>query len=134
MRQGGGNRDYMQSQGQPGMGNMQQAYTPEQVAAMQQQQLGQQALPQVDTQRLTQMDPAERRQEIGNTIYSVIQQQYGEAAGKITGMLLDNDRIVDPIQLVTNVQYLQQKANEAWTLLQQQADPAMAAQQQMAMA
>ena len=89
----------------------------------------------MDTQRLTQMDPAERRQEIGNTIYSVIQQQYGEAAGKVTGMLLDNDRIVDPIQLVTNVQYLQQKANEAWTLLQQQADPAMAAQQQqMAMA
>ena len=46
-------------------------------------------------------------------------------------MLLDNDRIVDPIQLVTNYQYLQQKANEAWTLLQQQPDPsAMAAQQQ----
>ena len=56
------------------------------------------------------MDPAERRQEIGNNIYSIIQQQYGEAAGKITGMLLDNDRIVDPIQLVSNQQYLMQKA------------------------
>ena len=43
------------------------------------------------------MDAAERRQEIGNTIYNVIQQQYGDAAGKITGMLLDNDRIVDPM-------------------------------------
>ena len=64
------------------------------------------------------MDPAERRQEIGNNIYSIIQQQYGEAAGKITGMLLDNDRIVDPIQLVSNQQYLMQKAQEAWSLLQ----------------
>jgi len=53
------------------------------------------------------MDPSERRQEIGNNIYNVIQQQYGEAAGKITGMLLDNDRIVDPMQLVSNVAYLQ---------------------------
>jgi hypothetical protein len=48
----------------------------------------------------------------------VIQQAYGDAAGKITGMLLDNERIVDPIQLVSNISYLQQKANEAWQLLQ----------------
>lgn len=81
-------------------------------------------MPQIDTTRLQQMDSAERRQEIGNTIYSVIQAAYGDAAGKITGMLLDNDRIVDPIMLVTNGQYLMQKANEAWTLLQQQPDPA----------
>jgi len=79
-------------------------------------------LPAVETTRLQNMDPAERRQEIGNNIYNVIQQSYGEAAGKITGMLLDNDRIVDPIQLVSNIQYLQQKAHEAWTLLQQQPD------------
>jgi len=47
-------------------------------------------------------------------------------------MLLDNDRIVDSIQLVTSIQYLQQKAHEAWTLLQQQPDEAaQAAQQQM---
>jgi len=53
------------------------------------------------------LDPAEKRQEIGNTIYQFIQSQYGDAAGKITGMLLDNDRIVDSIQLVTSIQYLQ---------------------------
>ena len=76
------------------------------------------------------MQAAERRQEIGNTIFLVIQAQYGAAAGKITGMLLDNERIVDPIQLVTNVNYLQQKAHEAWTLLQQLNDPAIAAQMQ----
>ena len=45
-------------------------------------------------------------------------------------MLLDNERIVDPIQLVTNFQYLQQKAHEAWSLLQQQDQAAMQAQMQ----
>lgn len=108
--------------------------TPDQAQIiMQQQQMGAQQVPSVDFQRLQAMEPAERRQEIGNSIYAHIQAQYGDAAGKITGMLLDNDRIVDPIQLVANYQYLQQKAHEAWTLLQQQMDPHAAAQaQQMA--
>jgi len=53
------------------------------------------------------LNPLEKRQEIGNTIYQYIQSIYGDAAGKITGMLLDNDRIVDSIQLVTSIQYLQ---------------------------
>lgn len=62
----------------------------------------------------------------------MIQAQYGEAAGKITGMLLDNDRIVDPIRLVSDFQYLGQKAHEAWTLLQQQyPESGMAEQQHM---
>ncbi len=79
-------------------------------------------LPPVDLNRLNSMDPAEKRQEIGNTIYQFIQATYGEAAGKITGMLLDNDRIVDSNLLVTNLGYLQQKAHEAFTLLEQQPD------------
>ena len=84
-----------------------------------------------DLQRLQSLEAAERRQEIGNNIYQVIQQHYGDAAGKITGMLLDNERIVDPIRLVSDMQYLQQKAHEAWSLLsQQQQDPNMVAQQQ----
>ena len=53
-------------------------------------------------QRFMNMDPNDRRQEIGNSIYAFIQAQYGDAAGKITGMLLDNEKIVDPIQLVSN--------------------------------
>ena len=73
-----------------------------------------------DIQRIQALDQVERRQEIGNNIYQVIQQQYGEAAGKITGMLLDNERIVDSIRLVSDMQYLQQKAHEAWSLLTQQ--------------
>ena len=44
---------------------------------------------------------------------------YGDAAGKITGMLLDNEKVVDPIQLVSDVSYLQQKAMEAMQLLEQ---------------
>jgi len=74
---------------------------------------------QVDVQRLMAMDPTERRQEIGNNIYHSIQQMYGDAAGKITGMLLDNEKVVDPIQLVSDVSYLQQKAMEAMQLLEQ---------------
>lgn len=84
------------------------------------QQLAQpmQQQPAIDMTRFMAMDPNDRRQEIGNSIYAFIQAQYGEAAGKITGMLLDNERIVDPIQLISNQSYLQQKAHEAWTLLQ----------------
>ena len=115
----------------------QQQMTPEQLAAYQQQQqmamqqqMGQ--LPPVDVNRLNQLDAGDKRQEIGNTIYQFIQSRYGEAAGKITGMLLDNDRIVDSMMLVTDMNYLQTKAHEAWALLsQQQEADAMANQQQM---
>ena len=31
---------------------------------------------------------------------------YGDAAGKITGMLLDNEKVVDPVQLVMDLSYL----------------------------
>ena len=110
----------------------QQMQYQQQMAMQQQQQQPQQLLPQVDVNRLNSLEPAEKRQEIGNTIYQFIQQRYGEAAGKITGMLLDNDRIVDSIALVTDINYLQTKAHEAYSLLaQQNQDPnAMAAQQQ----
>jgi len=43
---------------------------------------------------------------------------YGDAAGKITGMLLDNEKVVDPVQLVSDLSYLHQKASEAAALLQ----------------
>ena len=121
MRQGGNREGYQQQV--PAQQPVAGTAAPEQL----QQVMGQTAavLPPVDVARLQAMEPNERRQEIGNTIYQYIQQHYGNAAGKITGMLLDNDRIVDSIQLVSNMQYLQQKMVEAWTLLQQQQfDPA----------
>ena len=64
-------------------------------------------------------EPDQRRQEIGNVIYPIIQQQYQNAASKITGMLIENEQVVDPIKLVTDINYLQQKAHEAFTLLQE---------------
>lgn len=41
-------------------------------------------------------------------------------------MLLDNEQVVDPLKLVTDMNYLQTKAHEAYTLLQEN----MLAQQQ----
>ena len=64
-------------------------------------------------------EPDQRRQEIGNVIYPIIQQQYQAHASKITGMLIENEQVVDPIKLVTDISYLQQKAHEAFTLLQE---------------
>ena len=64
-------------------------------------------------------EPDQRRQEIGNVIYPIIQQQYQNAASKITGMLIENEQVVDPVKLVTDINYLQQKAHEAFTLLQE---------------
>lgn len=92
--------------------------TPDQMQMLQQQQMNLPQLPPVDINHLNSLDPAARRQEIGNTIYQFIQAQFGEAAGKITGMLLDSERIVDFNMLVTDTRYLQTKAMEAWALLQ----------------
>ena len=36
-------------------------------------------------------DIIEKKQFIGNTIYPVIEQAFGQYAGKITGMLLDEN-------------------------------------------
>lgn len=84
------------------------------------QAIGQQQPALVDLQKLSTItEPEQRRQEIGNGIYPVIQQTYGQSASKITGMLLDNDQVVDPLKLVTDINYLNQKAFEAHTLLQE---------------
>ena len=83
----------------------------------------------IDLNALKQMDAQSRTQSIGNAIYAMIQPMYGDHTGKIVGMLLDNDRIVDPFMLVSNLQYLQQKAHEAYTLLSSQVDPSMGAPQ-----
>ena len=77
---------------------------------MGQPQQQQQQMPQglVTVERLQQLAnaPEQRRQEIGNAIYPIIQNQYNEHASKITGMLLDNEQVVDPVKLVTDMQYL----------------------------
>ena len=81
----------------------------------------QQAL--VDVEKVFEIqDPNARKQEVGNGIFPIIQQNYGEYASKITGMLLDNERIVDHFKLVTEMNYLMEKSQEAYQLLAQNAN------------
>lgn len=86
---------------------------------MQQQQ--QQTLIDITKLQSLESQPEVRRQEIGNAIYPIIQQQFSAQASKITGMLLDNEQVVDPVKLVSDVNYLNQKALEAYQLLQENA-------------
>lgn len=62
-------------------------------------------------------DINQRKQVIGNAIYPCIQAVHGAVAGKITGMLLD-ENVVEIDKLVTDQQYLNFNANEALKLLQ----------------
>ena len=105
-----------------------------QMVAQQQQMQAMQQNALVDLQKTFQMqDPMQRKQEIGNGIFGIISQSYGEYASKITGMLLDNERIVDHFKLVTDRQYLQEKAQEAYQLLAQSATQQQVVQNQQEM-
>jgi hypothetical protein len=64
-------------------------------------------------------DPNEKKNFVGNSIYTIIEEVYTPAfAGKITGMLLD-ESVVDFKNLLTNQMYLSQKSKEAYNLLVQ---------------
>jgi hypothetical protein len=59
----------------------------------------------------------QRNNFVGNNIYGVVQQAYGdENAPRITGMLLD-ENAVNFKQLLTDNEYFIGKVNEAYTLL-----------------
>lgn len=74
-------------------------------------------LPQVDQAQLAAIsDPNERKQLVGNAIYSAVQPFVGDTAGKITGMLLD-ENVVDLARLTSDKKYLSDLVNEAWRLL-----------------
>lgn len=62
--------------------------------------------PQVDISILENTtDLGEKKQFVGNNIYSVIEEAFGQQfAGKITGMLLD-ENVVNFHQLLTNPAY-----------------------------
>ena len=70
------------------------------------------------------MQGPDRNNFVGNSIFGVIQQVYGESnAPRITGMLLD-ESAVDFKQLLTDDEYFGGKVNEAHTLLvNSQAEP-----------
>jgi hypothetical protein len=63
------------------------------------------------------MKGEERTQFVGNTIFGLITQGYGqENAPRLTGMLLD-ENAVNFKQLLTDVQYFNNKVQEAYALL-----------------
>lgn len=75
-------------------------------------------LPQIDVSPLDNMASQDQRNNfVGNNIYGVVQQAYGdENAPRITGMLLD-ENAVNFKQLLTDNEYFIGKVNEAYTLL-----------------
>jgi len=84
-------------------------------------------LPQIDLTQFDSLQGEDKNNFVGNTIYGLIQGQFGEQfAPRITGMLLD-ETAVDFKLLLTNEQYFTGKVNEAHQLLIQSQN---AAQQQ----
>lgn len=71
---------------------------------------------------MDQLQGQEKSNFVGNTIYGLIQQAYGEEnAPRITGMLLD-ESAVDFKQLLSDSKYFSGKVNEAYGLLVQSAN------------
>ena len=76
-------------------------------------------LPPVDVSQLDNLQGDERNNFVGNNIYQTIHNEYGDRfAPTITGMLLD-ESAVDFKLLLTQNQYFQAKAREAYELLVQ---------------
>lgn len=74
-------------------------------------------LPPLDISQLETLQGQERNNFVGNSIYGVIQQVYGDQnAPRITGMLLD-ENAVSFKQLLSDNEYFRSKVNEAYTLL-----------------
>jgi len=70
-------------------------------------------LPSVNLQELDSSDEQERKNFVGNSIYSIIQNFVGEKnAGQVTGMLLDEE-VVDFKTLLTDQQYFTEKVTQA---------------------
>lgn len=118
---GGYNQQQQQQQQQPmGMAGEQQQMAQQQQPAQQQvmmQPQQQMQLPQVNVAQLDQLQGDDRNNFVGNNIYQTIHQTYGEEyAPTITGMLL-NETAVDYKLLLTENQYFNAKAREAYELL-----------------
>jgi hypothetical protein len=74
-------------------------------------------LPQIDISVLAAMDAADKNNFVGNNIFGLIAQAYGEeVAPRITGMLLD-ESAVNFEQLLSDSAYFTGKVNEAYNLL-----------------
>jgi hypothetical protein len=74
-------------------------------------------LPAIDVTSLDTLVGNDKNNFVGNTIFGLITQAYGEEnAPRITGMLLD-ENAVDFKQLLTDDQYFSNKVHEANSLL-----------------
>jgi hypothetical protein len=75
-------------------------------------------LPQVNIAALEALKSSQERNNfVGNHIYGVIQQAYGDQnAPRITGMLLD-ENAVNFSQLLSDGEYFKNRIDEAYTLL-----------------
>lgn len=82
-------------------------------------------LPQVNIAALEALKTSQERNNfVGNHIYGIIQQAYGDQnAPRITGMLLD-ENAVNFSQLLSDQEYFQNRINEAYNLLMNSLNPA----------
>ncbi|XP_033118983.1 uncharacterized protein LOC117118493 [Anneissia japonica] len=74
-------------------------------------------VPGLEPYSLAQATPKEQKQMIGEHLYRIIQPSHGELAGKITGMLLENDND-ELLQLLESRDSLSLKVDEAVTVWQ----------------
>ena len=76
-------------------------------------------LPNIDITQLDKLAGGDRNNFVGNNIYNLLMVAYqndADLAGRITGMLLD-ENAVDFTKLLTDSQYFNDKKNEAYSML-----------------
>jgi len=75
-------------------------------------------VPSINANALLSMSPEEQKSALGEALYPYIQAQYPEYAGKITGMLLEMDKI-ELLNMLDNPEALDIKIKEAITVLEE---------------
>lgn len=73
---------------------------------------------QLNAKTLTQADPQQQKQMIGERVFPLVQQREPKLAGKITGMLLEMDN-TELLHLLESPQSLSDKINEALAVLRE---------------
>jgi len=72
--------------------------------------------PKIDIAVFQQLEPEKRREFVGNAVYPLIQAKLGDQAGRVTGMIID-ENVVDIARLLSDHAYFNQQVNEAYRLL-----------------
>jgi polyadenylate-binding protein len=74
--------------------------------------------PTINANALLQMSPEDQKSALGEALYPLIQEQYPQYAGKITGMLLEMDKI-ELLNMIENPEALDIKIKEAIAVLEE---------------